>query len=204
MRQLVSVSFRCFIWSPYRKEQRILWLNRNELSHSLTSVCKRPQLETSARGDTQSKHSLSVSAVVLAHFGGYSSELGMPPHLQHRLVSSTSHAVRSRSRPQGWDQSHLPMISPKMFPMKPKDSYPTPPSHFTTTEPFSIWMTVTSEASSLPLGLNFTEVTAGCKSCMWQRSLKIWIPVVCVHWLTNRYPDVVSRHNHGSIYPTYF
>lgn len=103
----------------YLEDSReILRLNTNELSHSLTSACKRPQLETNAKGYTQSKHLLSVSAVVLAHFSGFSSELGKSVHLQHSLVSFPSHAVNSRSRPE------------TLIPLSP---------HFTTIKPFSIW-----------------------------------------------------------------
>ena len=117
--------------------EKIQRLNRNELSHSVTGVCKRPQLETNTRGDTQSKHSLSVSTVTLAHFSVYSSEPGRPLRLRHTLVSFTAHGVSSRSRPQRCDHSHLSMISPEVFPMKPSTLIP-PPAHFTAVETFSI------------------------------------------------------------------
>lgn len=89
---------------------------------------------------TLSKHLLTiylwaVSAVLLAHFSGLASLFAFP------TLSCQLHLPRSRSRPQGCVQSHLPMISPKDVPMKLEALIP-PSFHFTALEPFSIRMTV--------------------------------------------------------------
>lgn len=79
--------------------------------------------------------SWAVSAVLLAHFSRLASLFTFP------TLSCQLHLPRSRSRPQGCVQSHLPMISPKDVPMKPEALIP-PSFHFTALKPFSIRMTV--------------------------------------------------------------
>lgn len=85
-------------------------------SPTQTGERKLPQLEINT--SQLRVNTCYLSFCLRCSFGRYSSEFGKCPHLQHNLVSYTSHVVSSQSCPWQCAQSHLLMIQylQKSFP----------------------------------------------------------------------------------------
>lgn len=114
-----------------------------------------------------------------------------------------SHTVSSqecrRRKKERCVQSHLPMISPKFFSIKPPhlDPISQPRSHFPLGYQSDLWNF--ASAPSTPVGLCSTEVSSMCCKSYMSQKHQWWFktkPVFLYRcWWKNWHSHVVSHHN---------